>query len=88
MFTKRIVFIWIFQKNFFYPTPFCLENVLNNRGTYSAGHALRVWLAAQEPAPQLKNCHNCYAPRCSLTIEYTLLQVLHSVFRATDGAAR
>nr|DAJ71433.1 MAG TPA: hypothetical protein [Caudoviricetes sp.] len=25
---------------------------------------------------------------CSLTTEYTLLQVLHSVFRAADGAAR
>ena len=27
--------------------------------------------------PQLKKyCHNCHAPRCSLTTEYTLLQVL------------
>ena len=25
---------------------------------------------------------------CSLTTEYTLLQVLHSVFRAADGTAR
>lgn len=39
------------------------------------------------PAPTEK-CHNCHAPRCSLTTEYTLLWVHHSVFRAANGAAQ
>ncbi len=66
-----------------------IKNEMYNRGTYSAGQLDGCGKEAYTSSTPNCNINLSATPlACSLTTEYTLLQVLHSVFRAADGAAR